>query len=445
MSNYQLIEQTYLEGMRQMNLDIYSLLKEEIRPALGCTEPAAVALACALAAHHLPGTVTRVIVETDPNVYKNGMGVYIPGTGKTGLLWAAALGALSAHPELELEVLSGCDQYLEQAGQLISAGMITVTPSQPKGKLSIKARAESIDGYTVAAILGSHSHVHRVSLNGEVIWQEEDAPTVSPSLSATDLVDIPLRELVAACLELPEAAYDYVLACARANQHVSQAGLQQNLGLGLGWHYQKLMQDGLLGQDLPNLAMAATAAAADARMSGWNEPVFSTNGSGNQGITASVPVLTVGEAMGRSDREIAEALAISQVVTIYVKQHIGKLSALCACAVAAAIGASCGVVRLLGDPFSTMEEAVKIMVANLTGMICDGAKVSCSIKLATAASTAVQAALLARAGLAAPLADGIIADTVEETIKNLGMVSNPGMVETDRVILDVMMQCSCRS
>ena len=215
--------------------------------------------------------------------------------------------------------------------------------------------------------------------------------------------------------------------------------------ISLGWHYQKLMESGLLGSDLANLAMTATAAAADARMSGWDKPVFSTNGSGNQGITASLPVLTVGETLGCSDQQIAKALVVSQVVTIYVKQHIGKLSALCACAVAAAVGAACGVVQLLDAPYETMAAAINIMVANLTGMICDGAKVSCSIKLATAASTAVQAALLAHAGLVVPAADGIIGNTAEETIKNLGSVSNPGMVETDRVILDVMTQCRCHA
>ncbi len=426
-----------------MSLDIYSLLKQEIRPALGCTEPAAVALACAVAAHQLNQPVCKVQVQTDPNVYKNGMGVYIPGTGKTGLLWAAALGALSAKPDLELQVLSGCSHYLALAEQLISTGMVTVTPGRPAGKLSIVAQVEAENGeVALAEILGAHSHVQRIELNGEVTWQDEGVPQAASSTKAADLVAYPLQELVSACSDLPQEAYDYVLDCARANQRVSRAGLKQDLGLGLGWHYQKLINRGMLGNDLANLAMTATAAAADARMSGWDETVFSTNGSGNQGITASLPVLTVGEAMQCPEREIAEALAVSQVVTIYVKQHIGKLSALCACAVAAAIGAACGVARLRQAPFSVMAEAVKIMVANLTGMICDGAKISCSIKLATAASTAVQAALLAQAGLAAPIADGIIAETVEETIRNLGQVSNPGMVETDRIILDVMMKCS---
>ncbi len=426
-----------------MNLDIFGLFKQEIRPALGCTEPAAVALACAAAAEQLQGPVCRVLVQTDPNIYKNGMGVFIPGTGKTGLLWAAALGALSAKPVLELQVLSGCADYLQQADQLIAQGAIEVVPGLPAGRLTIVARVEQTNGdYALAEITDAHAHITRLAKNGQTVWQDDhQVAKAIITVNAQDLLDYPLEELIAACDQLSDDAYEYVWECALANQRVSQAGLERNLGLGLGWHYRKLIEQSLLGNDLANQAMAATAAAADARMSGWDETVFSTNGSGNQGITASLPVLTVGEMLLCSRREIAEALAISQLVTIYVKQHIGKLSALCACAVAAAVGAACGIAKLRKQPFQVMSEAIKIMVANLTGMICDGAKLSCSIKLATAASTAVQAALLAQSGLAAPLADGIIAESVEETIKNLGQVSNPGMVETDRVILDVMMKC----
>jgi L-cysteine desulfidase len=423
-----------------MDIDLYTMLQQEIRPALGCTEPAAVALACALAAHRLDGEVTRVTVGTDPNVYKNGMGVYLPGTGETGLLFAAALGALAGRPELELQVLVDCASKLEQARQLIEAGKVEVTPSQAAGTLSIVARVETSAGYAIAQISGSHTNLTRLVVNGETIHeQEECGRDAEPGPLAASLRDYPLWELIAECHNLVAEAYSHVLAAAKGNQEVAKSGLAEELGLGLGYHYQELINRRLMGNDLANQAMAATAAAADARMSGVDKPVWSTNGSGNQGITASLPVLTVGQALGKSDQELAVALTISQVVTVYVKQHIGKLSALCACALAAAIGASCGVVYLLGGDYGAMEEAIKVMVANLTGMICDGAKISCSLKLATAANTAVQAALLATNGLATTVADGIIGNTAEETIRNLGTVSNPGMVETDRVILDVML------
>ncbi len=385
-----------------MTLDLFALLREEIRPALGCTEPAAVALACATAASYLEGAPQKVEVETDPNVFKNGMGVFIPGTKKAGLHLASALGALAGKPELELEVLSGCARYLSAAEAMVQNQQVTVTPSRPRGNISILARVTNKNGQATALIEGSHTH------------------------------------LVAACKTLPDDAYDFLLACARSNQKVARAGIEQKLGLGLGHRYQQLITKDEASKDLGTLALIATAGAADARMSGYDAPVYSTNGSGNQGITASLPVLTVGEELGKSDKEIAIALAISQIVTLYVKQHIGKLSALCACAVAAAIGASCGIVYLIDVPYQTLEETIKLMVANLTGMICDGAKVSCSLKLATAANTAVQTALLAKEGLTTPTGDGIIATTVEDTIRNLGSVSNPGMVETDNIILDVM-------
>lgn len=423
-----------------MKLDLYALLRQEIRPALGCTEPAAVALACATAASYLNSAPQRVVVETDPNVFKNGMGVFIPGTKRTGLHLASALGALAGKPQLELEVLSGCERYVSAAEMMVQNQQVSVTPSRPWGTISILARVSSGDEEVTALIEGSHTHLALVTKNKEVIYEDPYQAGATEDSNSSCLLHYSVRELVTACESLPDKAYDFLLSCARSNQEVSRAGIAQQLGLGLGYRYQQLMEVQKTCGDLANLVLAATAGAADARMSGYNMPVFSTNGSGNQGITASLPVLTVGEKLGKGDKQIAIALAISQIITIYVKQHIGKLSALCACAVAAAIGASCGIVYLLDAPYTTMEETIKLMVANLTGMICDGAKVSCSLKLATAAQTAVQTALLAKEGLTAPVGDGIVAATVEDTIRNLGSVSNPGMIETDNVILNVMTQ-----
>lgn len=421
-----------------MKLDLYTLLKREIRPALGCTEPAAVALACATAASYLNQPPQKVEVETDPNVFKNGMGVFIPGTKRTGLHLASALGALAGKPELELEVLSGCERFLATAEKMVQNQQVTVTPSRPRGNISILARVCSGQEEATALIEGSHTHLAQVTVNNKVVFEDNSLESKNEDDDASCLLEYSIRDLVTACESLPTEAYDFLLACARGNQEVARAGIEQQLGLGLGYRYQQLMDEQKSCSDLGNLALTATAGAADARMSGYNAPVFSTNGSGNQGITASLPVLTVGEELQKDDREIAIGLAISQVVTIYVKQRIGKLSALCACAVAAAIGASCGIVYLLDAPYPALEETIKLMVANLTGMICDGAKVSCSLKLATAARTAVQTALLVKSGLAAPVGDGIIAATVEATIRNLGSVSNPGMVETDDIILEVM-------
>lgn len=426
-----------------MKLDLFALLQKEIRPALGCTEPAAVALACAAAASYLGEPPIRVEVETDPNVFKNGMGVFIPGTKKTGLLLASALGALAGNPELELEVLSGCDCALDKAEAMVSQQQVTVTPTRQRGDISILARVRSANHEATALIEGSHTHLVRITLDGKVVIEDLLKATTVQENCASSLLDYSIKELVMACKTLPAEAYEFLLNSALQNQRVSEEGIRQELGLGLGSRYRKLTDSGQSAKDLANLAVTATAGAADARMSGYDAPVFSTNGSGNQGITASLPVLIVGQELKRDDQEIAIGLAISQIVTLYVKQNIGKLSALCACAAAAAIGASCGVSYLIQAPYPALEETIKLMVANLTGMICDGAKVSCSLKLATAARTAVQTAELAKLGMVAPVGDGIIAATVEETLSNLGAVSNPGMLETDNIILDVMRKVTC--
>lgn len=423
-----------------MKLDLFAVLQNEIRPALGCTEPAAVALACAVAASHLDGPPLQVNVETDPNIFKNGMGVFIPGTNRTGLLLASALGALAGKPELELEVLSGCEPFLEKAQAMVRDQQVIVTPTRPRGSISILAHVTNANGDATALIEGSHTRLARVTVNNKVIHEEIAQATTSKGNCVSCLLDYSIRELITACENLPAEAYRFLLDCSLSNQDVAKAGIERKLGLGLGYRYQALMDSGQLNKDLANLALTATAGAADARMSGYDAPVYSTNGSGNQGITASLPVLVVGQELHKSEQEIAIGLAISQIVTLYVKQRIGKLSALCACAVAAAIGASCGIAYLMDAPYQALEETIKLMVANLTGMICDGAKVSCSLKLATAASTAVQTALLAKLGMVAPIGDGIISTTVEDTLRNLGSVSNPGMVETDNIILDVMRQ-----
>lgn len=423
-----------------MKLDLFALLKNEIRPALGCTEPAAVALACAAAASYLEGTPQRIDVHTDPNIFKNGMGVFIPGTKHTGLFIASALGALAGKPELELEVLSGCEHYLQQAQDMILNNQVTVIPDRPRGTISVLATVSDGEDTVTALIEGSHTHLARVIVNDKLVHEDiiEAEEKIATIHCPEQLLNYSIKDLITACGELPDEAYSFLMKCALSNQEVSRIGISQKLGLGLGWRYQQLISTGEMTRDLANLALTATAGASDARMSGYNAPVYCTNSSGNQGIGASLPVLVVGQELCKSEREIGIALAISQIITIYVKMHIGNLSALCAGAIASATGASCGIAFLLDAPYKAIEETISIMAANLTGIICDGAKLACSLKLATAASTAVQTAQLAKLGMVAPIGDGIVAETAEATLRNLGTVCNPGMVETDSTILAVM-------
>ncbi|MGE5654482.1 MAG: serine dehydratase subunit alpha family protein [Bacillota bacterium] len=416
--------------------ELLNLLRTEMRPALGCTEPAAVALAAAIAARQLGGQIRRVQIKTDPNVYKNGMGVYVPGTNRYGLKIAAAVGAVGGDPSLELQVLKAAtSQDIAVAEQLIARRAVEVAVHGDPGRLLIEATVFGDNGTATAVISDSHTHLSRLVVNGEERYRE--IKTVGTKANAC-LLGINFWDYCQQILSLPTAELDYVVQAAEMNVNVAQAGFKHALGMALGAKYQQLMAKGLLAQDMANQAMAYTAAASDARMQGWPEPVMSVNGSGNQGITVTLPVWTVGHALHKSGDEIAHALALSEGIALYVKQHIGKLSAICACAVAAAIGAGCGVAYLLGGGRQEIEATFKNIAANLTGMICDGAKVGCSFKLATAANCAVVSAMLSMQGVEVTATDGIVADTVEATAANLGQVSNPGMVETDRVILDVM-------
>ncbi len=418
-------------------MDIVKVLRDGFRPALGCTEPAAVAYAAALAAQLLGGEISQVKVTTDMNVYKNGMGVYVPGTDRYGLEIAAAVGAIGGDPDLELQVLGAASaEEIKKAYKMVSDNKVIVRPNTQQGRLYIEATVHSDLGYATVFLEGAHTNVTKTVVNGfeRTMASAQDHGCSQPD----DLHSIPFTKYCAAILALPVEQLTFVREAAHANAQVAKAGMEHSLGIGLGARYSQLMQKGLLSADIANEAMMVTAAAADARMHGWPEPVMSVDGSGNQGITATLPVLTVAQRLKSSDDDLTRALALSEGVTLYVKRSIGKLSALCACAVAAAIGAACGVTYLLGGEQPQIEAALKNVTANLTGMICDGAKPGCSFKLATAANCAVQSAMLSMEGVEVGSTDGIVTDTVDGTIVNLGRVSNPGMVETDRVIVEMM-------
>jgi L-cysteine desulfidase len=415
---------------------IISLLEKEVRPAMGCTEPAAVALACAYAARMCDGEIESVEALVDPNVYKNGMGVYVPGANMTGLRIAAALGAVIAQPDLELQVLGAVTpELLASALRLVEEGRVCVRPEGDFGQLKIFAKVKTGNHEGTATISGSHTNLSALFQDGQEIYSKPVSERALPELNWFRNVEV--RDLVSSVSGYG-SELDFLVDLAEQNYMVALQGIKDNLGVGLGHAIRKLMEEGLIGRDLANCAMLHTAGASDARMSGLPATVIATNGSGNQGITASVPLyVAAGERAVKRER-LAEALAISHLMTIYVKLQIGKLSASCACAMAASVGAGCGLAYMFDYGMEAIENTVGMLAANLTGMICDGAKVSCSFKLATAACTAVQTALFAGKGISAPSGDGVLASSPEATIRNLGMVSTYGMRETDRVILDLM-------
>ncbi|MDU4961777.1 MAG: L-serine ammonia-lyase, iron-sulfur-dependent, subunit alpha [Sporomusaceae bacterium] len=420
---------------------LIALLKDEVLPATGCTEPGAVALAAAYAAEALQAEPEQIRVSVNSNIYKNGVAVGIPGTGQTGLHIAAALGALKKQPQRQLSVLEGVTAAeLKQANALLRRNAVSVSVDESKAGLWIDLRMTAQAGQARVVIEGSHTNVVLIEADGRNLLDRRQASAQDKPDSRLILRgDIRIADLVRAVEALPADQIDFLLDGVSMNLAAAEAGIAGKLGMGIGASYDEMVKTGLLAEDVVIAAKKLTAAAADARMSGENIQIMSSAGSGNHGITVILPVYAVARQVNAPRERLARALALSHLVTIYIKIHTGNLSALCGCAVAAATGATAAIAWLLDGDIPAIEASMKNVIANLTGMICDGGKVGCALKLSTAAATAVESALLALRQVVVPSDNGIIADTVERTVENLGKVSNPGMLETDKIILNVML------
>lgn len=420
---------------------LITLLKAEVIPAMGCTEPGAVALAAAQAGKVLNKPVDSIEIAVNANIYKNGMAVGIPGTGSTGLEIAAALGAIKQQPEQRLSVLAAVSpEELAGARQLLSEGRVRITVDDDKSNLWICALIKAGADWSRVIITDHHTNIISIEHNGEVLFSKL-TDSARETVDSRQILrgDITIANLIAAVEQIPSQELSFLLDGVEMNLAAARLGSTSQLGMGIGNVFAEMLAQGLVADDIINYAKRLTAAAADVRMSGETVPIMSSAGSGNHGITVILPVYAVAERMSCSRERLAQAIAISHLVTIYIKIHTGSLSALCGCAVAAATGASAAITWLLGEDIVKIEAAMKNVIANLTGMICDGGKVGCALKLSTAAAAAVESALLAQRQIIVPSTNGIIASTIEETIRNLGKISNPGMIETDKVILRVML------
>ena len=425
--------------------DILELLHAEVLPTMGCTEPGAVALAAAHAAKALQAKVQSVEVTVNSNVYKNGVAVGIPGTGETGMEIAAALGALVAQPEKQLSVLSELPpETLAAARQMLADQAVTVRVHPDKTSLWIEVILRSGENWSRAVIEEKHTRLVLLETAKETVFalaqDEREAAIHTDSRSFLRQPQVTVAKLIEAVTKIPPTELEFLQEGIDMNVAAAEKGIEKRLGMGIGAFYRELQIKGLAGDDIIYEAKTLTAAAADARMSGEPVPVMSSAGSGNHGITAILPVYVTAKALQKSHEELLRAVAISHLLNVYVKIHTGNLSALCGCAVAAATGATAAVTWLMEpNKPKTVEMAIKNVVANLTGMICDGGKVGCALKLSTAAGVAVETALLTLKNVLVPDSNGIIFQSTDDSIRNLGMVSSPGMLETDKVILKIML------
>lgn len=416
---------------------IAALIKREVVPAMGCTEPVAVSLAVAKATEILGSIPTHINARLSGNIIKNAMGVGIPGTGMIGLPIAIALGALIGKSEYGLEVLKEVSSQAVQKGrEYIAEGRISINhATDAPSNLYIEISVKGADDKTARAIIScEHTHFVRLEDNGTIILDEEyDASSTQTNQQEEELT---LAKVWDYAIESPIEELSYILQARDLNLAAAETALSGDFGHSLGATIRKY---GIkyYGDTPVEHMISLTSAACDARMGGAPIAVMSNSGSGNQGITATMPVVSFARDMNASEDQLIRALVLSHLTSIYIKQSLGRLSALCGCVVAST-GASAAIVYLMGGGYNEVCAAVKNMVANLTGMICDGAKPSCAMKISSGVSTAMMSAMLAMNGKCVTSAEGIVSDDVDRTIHNLTSIGREAMTETDRLVLSIM-------
>ncbi len=415
---------------------IISFVKREVVPAMGCTEPIAVSLCVAKATEILGRQPEKIDVQLSANMLKNAMGVGIPGTGMVGLPIAIALGALVGKSEYKLEVLRDVTpQAVERGKEYIAEGRITVSLKHDEcDKLYIETQVTAGEAYAKAVIAGDHTHFVHIEKNGEVVL--EDTGTRKDGENH-DGVDLTLREVYDFATTAPIEEIAFIDEAGRLNSEASRQSLLGNYGHELGKTLSRPLGRGIMGESMFSHILSATSSACDARMAGAMIPVMSNSGSGNQGIAATMPVVIFGRENHNTDEEVTRALMLSHLTAIYIKQSLGRLSALCGCVVAST-GSSCGITYLMGGSYEQVAFSVKNMIANLAGMVCDGAKPSCALKVTSGVSTAVLSAMLAIQNKHVSSVEGLIEDDVDRTIRNMTRIGSEGMNETDRMVLDIM-------
>jgi L-cysteine desulfidase len=421
--------------------DFIGLLKQEAMLAEGCTEPIAVAYATSVAAEQLSSStagITDIHLLLSANIIKNALGVGIPGTGAVGIEIAAALGAIICKPDKKLELLSDfSSEELLCAQKLVSDGVVRVEQKQTGEQLYIEAIIHTDSHESARAIIcRDHTNIVRIDHNDELIF---DRP-VSVDGTRQAGTHLTLENIYEFANTVDPQDISFLLDCVSPNMRISTEGLSGDYGLQVG----KRIAAGTSGRSmlLNNLTlriMAATAAGSDARMAGCPLSVMSVAGSGNQGIACTVPVIELAGVLGSSDEELSRALAISELVVIHLKEYMGRLSPLCGSGIAGGTGACCGLTYLQGGTLKQIKYAVNNMIGMLQGMICDGAKATCALKIAAGTNAAIQCSTLALADSAPSNLDGIIFDDAEDTIKNIGVLVRDGLRHTDETILSIML------
>lgn len=419
------------------------IMTKEILPAYGCTEPIAVAYAAAAAAKNADGQIEQIQCEVSGNIIKNVASVIIPGTnGLYGMKAAIAAGVVARTPELKLEVLSSLDESkLPNLNELLAKNIITVKPAMNSKSLYIKLKINTNNGCCVVLIEDVHDNIVFIEKNGKTIFLNS---TIDPNIKdMSDNIDdekgFTLNDLHKYVKNTPLEDFDIIKDAIAMNKRICEEGLKNNYGLGVGKFLKESNFSKYFTESALEHVLSLTVAGTDARMAGSSLPAMSNSGSGNQGIATTMPVVGFGEYLDINEEKLIRAVALSNLVTIFLKSKLGRLSSLCG-VVPASAGASCGIVYLLDGNLEVLENSIKNVMGNIAGMFCDGAKAGCSLKVATGTFTALLSAHKALEGNSIKGTDGIVENTVEKTLENYAKIANEGTNALDQILLEIMLK-----
>ncbi|MDI6600469.1 MAG: L-serine ammonia-lyase, iron-sulfur-dependent, subunit alpha [Thermoanaerobacteraceae bacterium] len=418
-------------------MDFIRVLKEQVVPSLGCTEPAAVGLAAAWARSVADGKIQNMEVYVSRNVLKNGSGVGIPNAKGRGIGLAAALGAIGGNKDAALEVFKYINESDEEEARDLLRGKkikVSVKRDVPSLYVEVKITTDMVEGQAIL----SGSHTNLVSLTRDGVEMIKPADNSGPGAGLASIKDSSLKEIYEFVNSVDAGELEFLLEGIRINEEAAQYGLKEMCGAGIGRNVEKRIKTGIIPDNVENYAKMLTCAACDARMSGGRIAVMSSAGSGNHGLMTFLPIAAYCEKNNIDKARELKALAMSNLITVYIKEYSGRLSSICGCAIAAATGASCALCYLMGGSFENICLAINNMIGDMAGMICDGGKEGCSFKLLTSIDAAFDNAYLAMEGVSIPEYNGIVAKDAETTIKNLGRISIEGMSTAEDVVIDIM-------
>ena len=418
-----------------------NILNEELIIALGCTEPTAIAIAAATARKYVWGeNILEVKVKASRNVIKNALSVGIPGTDSCGINLAAALGIFAYDSDKDLQILANIKPSdIQNAIKMVKKNLIKVKLADTPKKLYIEVVIETDISYSKVIIEDHHENIVLIEVDGNAINTNQCIDIINTDSDNEKFDNLNLDSILEFIHTVDIEKLDIIKQSIEINTKICLEGLKNPYGLNVGRSIKNKMKNGFLADDLVNYATALTAAGSDARMAGSSLPVMSNSGSGNQGISTTIPVVVFGE--GSDKEKIIRAVTLSNLVTIYIKLKLGRLSALCGASISAT-GACSGITYLLGGDDTKIKSSIQNMMGNLTGMICDGAKAGCALKVATCTNAAIQSAIVTLEGNMIESSNGIIEKSADDTIKNFCLIGNTGMIEADKLILEIMLKKS---